>query len=165
VSRAAPIGAVAALLLLFANVGPASAAIRVDGQNGTHYMKVKSLKCKVAKNGFTAQSKDLHGWSFRVRVYGQSFKGFGKEYEIEYGDDSRTDFFAYHTGTSPLLEGNFTNVHDPTEGMQGPQLIEGGSLAFKKKGKTLGIAFPIVYDRPDSEAGYASVIGEADCKY
>jgi hypothetical protein len=163
--RARRVAVVSALLLAMITPAAASAAIKVEGSNDTHYFTVKKLRCKVTKDGFLAASRNIHGWRLGIWIHGKNFKGFDKEYVVEYSSKSPTDVFAFHTGTQHDAEGNFSNVHDPTEGKPGPQLTDAGSVAFPKNKKTLGVALPLVYDRPNSEAEYASVIGDAECKY
>jgi hypothetical protein len=154
---------VSVLLLAVSTPAATSAAIRVEWDD-THYFKVKKLRCKVTKAGFFAASRDIHGWRLGIRIYGESFKGFDKRYLVEYGDESRTDVFAFHTGTSHTDEGNFTNVHDPFA-PEGVPLTDAGSVAFPKNKRTVGVGLPVIYDRPNSEAAYTSVLGNAECKY
>lgn len=137
----------------------ADADITAQSDSGDTIVKFDAFnKCNVkAKSGggkrFAAQAKK-GGWNLSVQI--PSFNGF-HEYDIEYGTEGPADFFFGRPGVF------FSNIFDPSPGPPGPDLSVGGGVGFQKKGRVLGMGFPVAYNSQQPTA-WVSLFGRAPCK-
>jgi hypothetical protein len=156
--------AIAAVLALLAAAAPASAepdpskAILVyTGDTDIQVIaKFKRAKCKVArsdgKKRFKAKAKS-GGWELDVRA--NEFKGFGKEYPIEYGINANNFRL-----TPPGTNSYYSNFFFP--GDQPPPY--GGALALSGNGKDMGLGFISAFFSGNDEDA-VGIVGHAKCAY
>jgi hypothetical protein len=137
----------------------ANAGITVQSDTGGTIVKFDTFnKCTVkAKSGggkrFAAQARK-GGWNLALQI--ASFNGF-HDYDIEYGTEGPADFYFGRPGVL------FSNLFDPSPGPPGPDLTVGGGLGFLKRGRVLGMGFPVAYNSNQPTA-WVSFIGTAPCK-
>ena len=147
-----------ALLALPAAAGAAnpSKEILIYGEDDVELTTFTNLNCKVQKNGhkFLAKGKSKNGW--RIEVHANNFKGFGKDYDIEYGI-RETNFAIYPTASNSPFYANFFFPGD-----QAPPF--GGALALSGNGKDLGIGFISAFISTGGDDA-VGMVGHAKCKY
>jgi hypothetical protein len=148
-----------ALVALGASVARASIKIYENSEAATFLGAVGKVRCKEKGSGgnrrFHASGRTTNGaYDLSVMILG--FKGFGKEYNVPYGQIS----------TTVSVEGVGSNNDDfdnafPFPGGQPPS--GAGAVAFPPSGKKLGVG---VYALPNSDYSRGvAVAGGAKCKY
>jgi hypothetical protein len=130
--------------------------IVVYGKNDQTLVTFKRVKCKVSGKGnarkFRAKGSS-DGWKLDVRA--NDFRGFGEQYDIEYGI-RRTNF----TLSPPGTKSYYSNFFFP--GDQPPPI--GGELALSGNGKDMGLGFiAAFYSGNDDDA--VALVGHAKCSY
>ena len=138
----------------------ANAAIKIyeNSEAATFLGEVRKAKCKVKGSGgnrrFHAAGRTTNG-AFTLNVMILGFRGFGKEYNVPYGQ----------IATTVDLEGvgssaDFSNAY-PFPGGQPPG--GAGAIAFPPSGKKFGLG---VYALPNSDYSQGvALAGAAKCRY
>lgn len=140
---------------------PAGGAIKVtrDGRDNV-LAKFRTVECLFKDGrplGFLARGR-AGGWAFRSNIYARRIKR-NHGYEIEYGDDSRTDVLVFPPQGPP-----YTNLNEPQPG--GMDVFgDAGGAVLTKKDDRFGVGLPLIYDgeQSDPPPNYVTVSGFARC--
>jgi hypothetical protein len=152
---------IASLVVFLLGAGPAKAAIKIyeSSEAATFLGEVRKAKCTVkgktgASRRFHAGGRTTNGvYTLDVTILG--FKGFGKEYNVAYGQIATTVDLE---GTNSSAD--FDNAF-PFPGGQPPN--SAGAIAFPPSGKKFGLG---VYALPNSDYSQGVVLaGAAKCDY
>ncbi|HSD23110.1 MAG TPA: hypothetical protein VLB79_02155 [Solirubrobacterales bacterium] len=151
---------IASLLLVLLGAGSARAAIRIyeNSEAATYLGEVRKAKCKVKGSGanrrFHAGARTTNGaYTLDVTILG--FRGFGKEYNVPYGQISTT--VDLEGVGSPV---DYSNAY-PFPGGQPPG--GAGAVAFPPSGKKFGLG---VYALPNQDYSQGvALAGGAKCRY
>lgn len=136
----------------------ASAAIRIyeNSEAATFLGEVRKGNCKVKRNGrlFRASAKTTNG-AYTLELFILDFRGFGREYNLEYGTIK----------TTVSLEGvtngaDFDNAF-PFPGGQPPG--SAGAIAFPRSGAKVGVG---AYALPNQDYSQGvALAGAMKCNY
>jgi hypothetical protein len=140
--------------------GTAQAAIKVyeSSEAATFLGEVRKAKCKVKRKSsgkvFRAGARTTNG-AYTLDIAILDFKGFGKEYNVAYGQISTTvDFEATNSSA------DFSNAY-PFPGGQPPN--SAGTVAFHRGGDKVGVG---VYALPNADYSQGVVLaGGMKCAY
>jgi len=146
------------LLAMFAATAQSAISIYENSEAATFLGKIRKGKCKVKGTGrnkrFHAGGKTTNG-AYTLDITILDFKGFGKDYDIHYGDISTT---VDVEGTRSADD--FSNAF-PFPGGQPPS--SAGSIAFARGGDKVGAgAYGLA--NADYSRGVA-VAGKMRCRY
>ena len=133
-----------------------SREILIYGEDTQELTTFKKLDCRVQRNGgkFLAKGKSGDGW--RIEIHANHFKGFGQDYDIDYGI-RETNFAIYPTSSNTPFYANFFFPGDDVPPF-------GGALSLSKNGKNLGIGFISAFSSSGDDDA-VGMVGHAKCKY
>lgn len=147
-------------------VPSAHAAIEVGDENGDVVARFARVTCKVTsvKGGkrFHASAKSGR-WSMTLTIYPGDFQGYGKAYDIRYGDDSPVDVDVWPRGGRTFSNSYRRETYETPEG--GIKLPVPGRVRFRTSGKrrTLEVGLGAIWNGPTSDEEVA-VAGRAACR-
>lgn len=157
----------AAVVALGALAAPsAQAAIEVGDEEGRVVARFAQVTCKVTsgKGGkrFHASAKSGR-WSMSLTIYPGDFKGYGRTYDIRYGDDSPVDVNVWPRGSRAFSNTYRRETYETPEG--GITLPAPGRVRFRTSGKrrTLEIGLGAIWNGPTSDEDVA-MAGRATCR-
>lgn len=144
----------------------ADAAIEVGDGNGDVVARFAQVTCKVTsgKGGkrFHASAKSGR-WSMTLTIYPGDFKGYGRTYDIRYGDESAVDVDVWPRGGRTFSNSYRRETYETPEG--GIKLPAPGRVRFRTSGKrrTLEVGLGAIWNGPTSDEEVA-VAGRASCR-